>query len=87
MLRIGLLGCGGIAARHAGAVKTLGERMELVACCGRDLARTEAFAAQHGGRTFVDMDAMIDAGLDPIRAAARSSARRSAACNCWSKNQ
>lgn len=64
MLRVGLLGCGGIAGRHAGAVKALGERMELVACCGRDMGRTEAFAAQHGGRAFIDMDAMIDAGID-----------------------
>lgn len=64
MLRVGLLGCGGIAGRHAGAVRALGDRMELVACCGRDLARTAAFAAEHGGRAFTDMDAMIDAGID-----------------------
>lgn len=64
MLRVGLLGCGGIAARHADAVRALGDRMELVAGCGRDLVRTAAFCAQHGGRAFTDMDAMIDAGID-----------------------
>jgi predicted dehydrogenase len=63
-LRVGLLGCGGIAARHAGAVKALRDRMTLVAGCGRDAARTEAFCAQHGGAAFTDMDAMIDAGID-----------------------
>lgn len=64
MLRVGLLGCGGIAGRHAAAIKALGGRMELVACCGRDPARTADFAAQHGGAAFTDMDAMIDAGID-----------------------
>jgi predicted dehydrogenase len=60
-LRVALLGCGGIAARHAGAVTALGETMELVGGCGRDQARTDAFVAQHGGAAFVDLDAMIDA--------------------------
>ena len=63
-LRVGLLGCGGIAARHAGAVATLSERMELVACCGRDLERTLAFAKLHGGAAFIDVDRMIDQGID-----------------------
>ena len=65
-LRVGLLGCGGIAARHAGAVGALTDRMELVACCGRDLDRTRAFAATHGGTAFVDLDKMIDEGVDLI---------------------
>ena len=63
-LRVGLLGCGGIGARHAGAVKALGERMALVGCCGRDLERTRAFAVEHGGIAYVDLDTMIDAGID-----------------------
>ena len=65
-LRVGLLGCGGIAARHAGAVAALSDRMELVACCGRDLDRTKVFAGTHGGTAFVDLDKMIDEGLDLI---------------------
>ena len=65
-LRVGLLGCGGIAARHAGAVAALSDRMELVACCGRDLDRTKVFAETHGGTAFVDLDRMIDEGLDLI---------------------
>ena len=63
-LRIGLLGCGGIAARHAAAVAALGDRMTLVACCGRDLGRTRTFAATHGGAPFADLDRMLDEGID-----------------------
>jgi predicted dehydrogenase len=59
-LRVGLLGCGGIGARHAGAVARLNEEMELVGCCGRDPERTSAFAAEHGGAPFSDLDQMID---------------------------
>ena len=65
-LRVGLLGCGGIAARHAGAVAALTDRMELVACCGRDLDRTQAFAETHGGNAFIDLDKMIDEGVDLV---------------------
>lgn len=60
-LRVAMVGCGGIAVRHAGAVSALGDRMELVACVGRDAERTAAFAAQHGGEPFIDLDRMIDA--------------------------
>ncbi|MFL6762227.1 MAG: Gfo/Idh/MocA family protein [Sphingomicrobium sp.] len=63
-LRVGLLGCGGIGGRHAGAVKSLSDRMELVACCGRDLERTRTFAQAHGGEAFVDLDRMLDEGMD-----------------------
>jgi len=59
-----MLGCGGIGARHAGAVAALGHRMELVGCCGRDLERTRVFAAEHGGEAYVDLDQMIDNGVD-----------------------
>ncbi len=59
-LRVGLLGCGGIAARHASAVAALKAEMELVACCGRDPERTAAFAAGHGGQPYVDLDRMLD---------------------------
>lgn len=64
MIRVGILGCGGIAQRHAESVAALGDRMTLTAWCGRDLARTRAFAAQHGGAAFTDLDAMVDAGID-----------------------
>jgi predicted dehydrogenase len=63
-LRVGLLGCGGIGARHAGAVKALDGRMQLVGCCGQDVERTSAFAAEHGGTAYVDLEQMIDDGID-----------------------
>ncbi len=66
VLRVGILGCGGIAARHAGAIAALPDTMALVACCGRDAARTAAFAAQHGGRPYTDIDTLIDDGIDLV---------------------
>ena len=57
-MRVALLGCGGIAPRHVGAVKANG--LDLVGCCGRDQAKTDAFATEHGGEAFVDLDRMID---------------------------
>ncbi|HZQ08444.1 MAG TPA: Gfo/Idh/MocA family oxidoreductase, partial [Anaerolineae bacterium] len=46
-LRAGILGPGNIAKRHAQALAELHDEVELVACCGRDEARTRAFAEQH----------------------------------------
>ena len=58
-LRVGLLGCGGIGARHAGAVAELPEDLELVACCGRDAERTKAFAEGRTAAAYTDLDAML----------------------------
>ncbi len=63
-LRVGILGCGNIAARHAASVVALPDRLTLVGACSGDLARAESFAAQHGGVPYADVDRMIDAGLD-----------------------
>lgn len=63
-LRVALVGCGGIAVRHAQSIAGLADRMALTACYGRDLAKTRAFADAHGGAAFTDLDAMIDAGID-----------------------
>lgn len=60
-LKIALLGCGGIAKRHADSALMLPEDMELVAGCGRDLARTQAFVAQYSGMSAYDnLDQMLD---------------------------
>jgi predicted dehydrogenase len=65
MLRVGLLGPGGIGARHAGAVMQLRDRMKLVACCGRDARRALEFADRFGGTAFTDFDRMLaKASLD-----------------------
>lgn len=58
-LRVGLLGCGGIGARHAGAVAELPNDMELVACCGRDAERTRAFTEGRTAAAYTDLDAML----------------------------
>jgi len=58
-VRIGIVGAGGIAARHAGAIAHLADRMELVASCGRDAAKAQAFADQHGGAAYDDLDRML----------------------------
>lgn len=64
-LRVGLLGPGGIGARHAKAVQALRDEMELVAVCGRDATKTDAFAQAHGGFPYTDFDRMLgEARLD-----------------------
>lgn len=57
-MRVAILGPGGIAARHAAAASALG--LPVVGVCGRDPERTRAFAAEHRGEPFVDLDRMID---------------------------
>jgi predicted dehydrogenase len=56
-MRVAVLGPGGIAAKHAVAARALGH--ELVGVVGRDLGRTQAFAATHGGEAFTDLERMI----------------------------
>ncbi|QAY77153.1 Gfo/Idh/MocA family protein [Sphingosinicella sp. BN140058] len=60
-LRVAILGPGGIAARHAAAVRALAPDLDLVGVCGRDPARAAAFAHTHGGAPFTDLDRMIGA--------------------------
>jgi len=59
-LRVGILGPGGVAARHAGAIADLADRMELVAVCGRDSERSAAFAHQFGGTAYTDFSRMLE---------------------------
>jgi predicted dehydrogenase len=66
-LRAGLLGPGGIGARHVGALAKLPAEYDFVAAAGRDLAKTEAFTARHGGTAYPDLDRMLDhAALDVL---------------------
>ncbi len=65
-LRVGLLGVGGIAARHAGAMAQV-EGLRLVAACGRDEGRTAAFATRFGATPFTDFRRMLgEAELDML---------------------
>ena len=61
-LRTGILGCGGVAQRHAQTAVQLKDEIELVAFCDADEARARAFAEQFSaGRalTFTDHRAMF----------------------------
>jgi predicted dehydrogenase len=63
-LRVGLLGCGGIGARHAAAVGVLKDEMQLVACCGRNESKVREFAARFGAESFTDLRRMLDSQID-----------------------
>ncbi|GHA34544.1 hypothetical protein GCM10007989_32970 [Devosia pacifica] len=59
-LRVGLLGCGGIGARHVEALNELRAFATLVACCGRDEERTKSFAVERGGAAaYTDLSTML----------------------------
>ena len=59
-IKVGFLGCGGIANRHAGALAALKDEFELVTACELDPARAAAFADKHGGQCFASIDALLD---------------------------
>ncbi|SBT39649.1 Gfo/Idh/MocA family protein [Micromonospora auratinigra] len=63
--RVGLVGAGGVAQRHA-KVLTGFEDVELLGVT--DVARdaAEALAGTHGARTFADVDALLAAGPDAV---------------------
>ena len=50
-LRVGLLGTGGIAARHAEAIAQV-DGLELVAAHSRSFETAQAFSARHGGTAY-----------------------------------
>ena len=60
-VRVGLVGCGKVAAVHAAALRTLPEA-EFVAACDASRERAEGFAAAHGVRPFADASAMLREG-------------------------
>lgn len=63
-LRVGILGNGGIAARHAASVARLPEHMRLVAVAGRNAGRVGDFTDHHGGKPFARVEDMLDFGID-----------------------
>jgi predicted dehydrogenase len=58
-LRVALLGCGGVGARHAEAIRNLPGLMRLVAVCGRDASATTAFAARFRALPYTDYPRML----------------------------
>lgn len=65
--RVGLIGTGWIAGAHLEALRRL-ETVHVVAVCGRDAARTRAFAQRHGIEGwYTDVEGMLrDAALDAV---------------------
>lgn len=58
-LRVGIVGCGGMANGHAREYAKM-KGVELVACCDRDAARAADFAQRHGiARSYDDFSRMF----------------------------
>lgn len=75
-MRVGILGTGGIAAKHAEAIAQV-DGVELVAASSRTVAAAEAFAARHGGVAYDTLDRMLgEANLDLVVVALPPGAHR-----------
>jgi predicted dehydrogenase len=62
-MRVGILGTGGIAARHAAAAQAAG--LTLVAACGRDAEKTDTFAGRFRMNPYTEFGRMLaEASLD-----------------------
>ncbi len=57
-IKVGLIGLGKVAHLHARALQAV-PHAKFVAVCGRDVQRTQAFAAEYGVRAFTDVDALL----------------------------
>jgi predicted dehydrogenase len=65
-MRIGIVGCGNIAANHVAGFRAA-RGAEVVACCDVDAQRAAAFAARHGVPTSVgSVEALLDLGVDVV---------------------
>lgn len=67
-IRIGVIGNGGIAHTHANAYKTLGDRVEFVACCDLDISRAKKYAEEFGFQKYYDncYDMLRENELDAV---------------------
>jgi myo-inositol 2-dehydrogenase / D-chiro-inositol 1-dehydrogenase len=63
--RIGFIGTGGVATRHAGVLAGFDD-VELVAATDVDPARSAGFAEAHGLRAVPDVDALLEQDLDAV---------------------
>ncbi len=82
-VRVGLVGCGGIAAEHAKFLKGLGH-VKLVACCDAARGRAAEFAGKHGvGASYDSLDGMLAAGgLDAVHILTPPTATHAIAGRC-----
>jgi predicted dehydrogenase len=75
-LRIGIIGCGGIANCHAKAYAKL-DGIEFTAFCDIVKPKAAKFVEQYGGEAFDSVDAMLEAGrLDAVSVATTPTAHR-----------
>jgi predicted dehydrogenase len=75
-LRVGIVGCGLIGRKRAGALE--GDR--VVACHDRDAERAEALAEAFGGRAAASLDALLEAGPEVVVVATTHDALSETAC-------
>ena len=59
MLRVGLIGCGGIGAVHAVCWQQMDERVQLVAIADMNTVRAEEFAVKSGAKVYADANEML----------------------------
>ena len=65
-MRLALVGAGNVADRYAAAIGAEPE-LELAGATDLDGARAEALVAEHGGRAYADLDAVLaDDGVDTV---------------------
>ncbi|MDQ4130983.1 MAG: Gfo/Idh/MocA family oxidoreductase [Actinomycetota bacterium] len=63
--RIGFVGAGGVAARHARTLTGL-PQVRLVAVTDPDVERRRRFADEYGVRALPDLDALLASGIDAV---------------------
>ena len=64
-MRVGIVGCGNIAANHVAAFRGAG--VEIVGCCDVDAGRAAGFARRHEIPAAVgSVDALLDLGVDVV---------------------
>ncbi len=65
-IKTGIIGCGGIASRHAASYATLAES-EFVAVCDAQPDRAQKFAEEYGARPYTDTATMLrESGVQAV---------------------
>lgn len=65
-IKTAVIGCGKVGHFHAQAFQRC-ENSELVACYGRNMEKTKAFADQYGIRAFTDLEEMVkETGVEAV---------------------
>jgi predicted dehydrogenase len=59
-LKFGIIGCGKVSVMHADALKSI-PKAAFTAVCGRDLKRTQDFAARYGVKAYTSITEMVTA--------------------------